>query len=123
MMGMVAQAFSPSTWDAKAVGPLLSLGPALSTLKVLWLDWCPRPTPGSLAWLQRMDSFCNYTSEVQLDISNGDASRCSFIVHNCFSYPEFFVFKYAIEYCLFKVVKELCWNFYGDCIEFVDCFW
>jgi hypothetical protein len=24
---------------------------------VLWLSWCPRPTTGSLAWLQKMSRF------------------------------------------------------------------
>ena len=47
-----------------------------------------------------------------------------FIVQHCVSYPGFFLFfPYEVENYPFKVSKELCWNFYGDCIEFVDCFW
>ena len=34
-----------------------------------------------------------------------------------------FVFLHEVEYCFFKVCKELCWNFDRDCIEFGDCFW
>jgi hypothetical protein len=35
----------------------------------------------------------------------------------------FFLFPYEIKNCSFKVCKELCWNFDGNCIECVDCFW
>lgn len=34
-----------------------------------------------------------------------------------------FVFPSEFEYCSFKVCKVLCWNFDGDCIKSVDCFW
>jgi hypothetical protein len=27
------------------------------------------------------------------------------------------------ENCSFSIYKELSWNFDGDCIESVDCFW
>ena len=27
------------------------------------------------------------------------------------------IFPYEVVYCSFKVCKELCWNFDGDCIE------
>ena len=34
----------------------------------------------------------------------------------------FFVFPYEIKDCSFPVFEELCWNFDGYCVEFVDCF-
>ena len=34
-----------------------------------------------------------------------------------------FVFPNEVENCSFKIYKELCWNFDGDGIESVDCFW
>ncbi|KAL6093076.1 hypothetical protein STEG23_010130 [Scotinomys teguina] len=33
------------------------------------------------------------------------------------------VHGYVVEYCSFEVCEELCWDFHGDCIESVDCFW
>ncbi|KAL6086712.1 hypothetical protein STEG23_032488 [Scotinomys teguina] len=36
---------------------------------------------------------------------------------------EGFVFPYEVESCSFQVCEELCWDFDGDCIESVDCFW
>jgi hypothetical protein len=35
----------------------------------------------------------------------------------------FFFFLYEVEYCSFKICKKLCWNFDGNCLESVDCFW
>ena len=32
-------------------------------------------------------------------------------------------FSYEVEYCSFKVYEELCWDFDGDCIESINCFW
>ena len=64
-----------------------------------------------------------YCSAVQLEIRDGDTSRSSFIVQDCFSYPRFFVFPYEVEHCSFKVCKELHWGFDGDSIESVYCSW
>jgi hypothetical protein len=36
--------------------------------------------------------FYYYNSEIQLEIENGDTTSSSFIVQDCFSYPELFVF-------------------------------
>jgi hypothetical protein len=33
------------------------------------------------------------------------------------------ILGYEVENCFFHVCEELCWNFDGDCIESVDCFW
>ena len=44
------------------------------------------------------------------------------IVHDCFSYPGFFIFPYEVDNWSLKVFKQLCGNFDGDCIESVDCF-
>ena len=35
----------------------------------------------------------------------------------------FFVISDEFADCTFKFVEELSWNFDGDCIESVDCFW
>ena len=67
--------------------------------------------------------FYYYCSVVQLEFRVADASRSSVIVQDCLSYPGFFGFLYEVENCSFKVCKELCWNFDGNCIESVDCFW
>ena len=48
----------------------------------------------------------NNFSVVQLKIRDGDTSRSSFIVEDCFSYPAFSVFPYKVEYCSFNVCKE-----------------
>jgi hypothetical protein len=34
-------------------------------------------------------------------------------VKNCFCYPNFFVFPYAIENCFYHVCEELSWYFDG----------
>jgi hypothetical protein len=61
-------------------------------------------------------------SAVQFEIRDGGISRSSFTVQNYFSHPGVSVFPYKVENCSFKVRKELCWNFDGNCIESVDCF-
>jgi hypothetical protein len=38
-------------------------------------------------------------------------------------YPRFFVIPDEFANCSFQFVEELSWNFDGDCIESVDCFW
>jgi hypothetical protein len=35
----------------------------------------------------------------------------------------FFVIPDKFENCSFHPCEELSWNFYGGCIESVDCFW
>ena len=42
-----------------------------------------------------------YSSIVELEVRDGDTSRSSFLVQDCFSYPGFFVFPYEVEYCFF----------------------
>ena len=62
-------------------------------------------------------------SVIELDVRDGNASRSSFIVQDCFGYPGFLVFPYVVEYCSCKVFEELCCDFDGDCIESIDCLW
>ena len=50
-------------------------------------------------------------------------SRSSFIVENSFSYPGFLVIPNKFANCSFYLYEELSWNFDGDCVESVDCFW
>jgi hypothetical protein len=68
-------------------------------------------------------SFYHYCSVVELEVKDGDSPSGSFIAKNCFSYPGFFVFPFEIENCSFNVFENLCWNFDGDCVDSVDCFW
>jgi hypothetical protein len=65
----------------------------------------------------------HYCSVVQLEVWDGDFLRSSFTVQDYFSYPGPFAFPHEVENCPFKVYKELCWNFDGNCIKSVDCFW
>jgi hypothetical protein len=67
--------------------------------------------------------FYHYSFAVQLEIKESDSLGSIFIVENCFGYPELFVFLYEVDYCSFYVCEEVSWNFDGDCIESVDCFW
>ena len=60
-------------------------------------------------------------SSLELDVRGGDTSGNFFIVQDCIDYPESFVFPYEVENCSFKVCGELCWDFYGDCIESINC--
>ena len=77
----------------------------------------------SLLVCQYHGNFIYFSFVVQLEIRDGDASRNSFIVHNCLSYPRYFVFLYEVDSCSFKVCKELCWNFDGNCDQSVDYFY
>ena len=61
------------------------------------------------------------SSIVELEVGDSDAFRNSFIVQDYFGYPGSFVFPYEVEYYFFKV-WELCWDFDGDCVEYVCCF-
>ena len=68
-------------------------------------------------------SFYYYSSIVEFEVRDGATIRSSFIVQDCFSYPGYFVSSYGSDYCSFDVCVYLCWDFDGDCIEPVDCFW
>ena len=35
----------------------------------------------------------------------------------------FFALLDEFENCSFHIFEELCWDFAGNCIESVDCFW
>ena len=52
-------------------------------------------------------SFYYYSFVVQFEIRDDDTFGSSFIGQDCFSNPGFFVFPYEVEYCSFKVCKEL----------------
>jgi hypothetical protein len=45
----------------------------------------------------------------------------SFIVKNYFCYFGSLAFTDEFENCSFHVFEELCWDFDGDCIEFLHC--
>ena len=68
-------------------------------------------------------SFYHNCSVVQLNVSNGDSTRPSFIAENSFCYPRFFfIFPDEFANFPFYLSEELSWNFDEDCIESVDCF-
>ena len=68
--------------------------------------------------------FKNYFSSVlELEFRDINTSRSSSIVQDCFNYSAFFDFPSEIDYCSFRVYKELCLDFNGDYTESVDCFW
>ena len=67
--------------------------------------------------------FNHNCSVVQLNVRHGDSTRGSFIVENSFCYPRFLIFPDEFSNCPFYLSEELSWNFDGDCIESVDCFW
>lgn len=66
--------------------------------------------------------FHHYCYVVQFEIRDGDFSRSSFIVENCFGLPGLFVFPYEVENCSFYVYEELCLNFDGNCTVSIGCF-
>jgi hypothetical protein len=68
-------------------------------------------------------SFYHNCSVVQPWVRHGDSTRGSFIFENSFCYPRFFLIPDELANCPFYLGEELSWNFDGDCIEFVDCFW
>ena len=86
-----------------------------------------------LACLNTMKLFCflfiafcffNHScSVVQLEVMDGDSTKDSFIIENSFCNTGFFVIPDEFENCSFYLCEELSWNFDGDCIESVDCFW
>ena len=63
--------------------------------------------------------YCSFIAEFEL--MDGDASRSSFIVQDCFGYPGFFAFPNEVGYRSFEVFEEFCWDFDEHCIE-VDLF-
>ena len=65
--------------------------------------------------------YCS--SVIEFEVRDGNASRSSFIVQDCFGYPGFLISLYKLDYCSLKVCEEFCWDFDGDCIESIDCFW
>jgi hypothetical protein len=44
-------------------------------------------------------------------------SRIVFAILGFWAFPDEF------ENCSFHVFEEFCWDFDGDCVESVDCFW
>ena len=65
--------------------------------------------------------FYHYCSVIQLEIRDNDTTRSSFIVQYCFDYSGSFAFPDEFETCSFYVFEELCWDFYGDCTESINC--
>ena len=59
--------------------------------------------------------FYYCSSIVELEIRDGDTSRRSFFVQDCFSYLGLSVFPYEVESCSFKVCEDFLRLFFdGD---------
>ena len=67
-------------------------------------------------------SFYHDCSVIQVEVRDGD-SRISCIAENSFRSPRFVFIPDEFANCSFSFYEELSWNFDGDCIESVDCFW
>ena len=67
--------------------------------------------------------FSHNCSVEQVVVRNVDTCRYSFIVQDCFGYPDFLaVFHRKFRSALSRSIN-ICWNFGGNCIESVECFW
>ena len=64
-------------------------------------------------------NYCSVVPVIPLEIRDGDNSRSSFIVQDCFNYLKFFVYSYEIENCSFKV-NNYVGVFGGNFIESID---
>lgn len=69
--------------------------------------------------------FYFYSSVVQFEITDGQTSSNSFIFKGCLRFPRFlFVcFCMNLKIVLSRSAKEMSWNFIGDYIKSVGCFW
>jgi hypothetical protein len=63
--------------------------------------------------------FYHNCSVVRLNVKHGDSTGDFF--YSC--YPKFFIFPDEFANCSLYLSEELSWNFDGDCIESIDCFW
>ena len=95
------------------------------SISVQFYFWVFNPIPliNASVCLPIPCSFYHYFSVVKLEVRDGDSPSCSLIVKNCFCYSGFFAFPDEFENCSFHVFEELCWDFDGDSIESIDCFW
>ena len=66
-------------------------------------------------------NFYHYFSVAHLEVRKGDYLRSSLIVFKIMIF--FLFFPYEIENWSFHAFEESCWDFDGDCVESVDCFW
>jgi hypothetical protein len=60
---------------------------------------------------------------IELEVSDSDFPRSSFIDENSFHYPGILVIPNEFAIYSFKLYEQLSGKFYGDCIESVHCFW
>ena len=57
-------------------------------------------------------------------VSDVASLRWSFVVENsCLFVVVVVVIPDEFESCSFYTYEELIWDFDGNCIEFIDCFW
>ena len=55
------------------------------------------------AFMPIQNCFHYCSSIVEFEVRDCDVSRSSFVVQDCFGYPEFFVFPYKVGYCPLEV--------------------
>ena len=53
------------------------------------------------------NSFHYCCSVIGFEVRDGNASRSTFVVQDCFGYPGFFVLSYKVDYCSLKVGEEV----------------
>ena len=63
---------------------------------------------------------------IELEIKNYDTYESSFIVQDCFSYPEFFFLYMKLNIVLLRSINcvgiKLCWDFDGIALNFLVSF-
>ena len=73
-------------------------------------------------FLPKPCDFYYYSSVVKFEIRDDDASGCSFIVHDCFSYSGFLFSHMKMRVDLSWSVKNCVGILIGLALS-VDCFW
>ena len=64
--------------------------------------------------------YCS--SVVEFEVRDGDASRCSFIVQDCFGYRGFFALLNDIGYCSLRSLKNFAGIFLGIALNLYNAF-
>lgn len=65
--------------------------------------------------------FYHYSFVLKLEIRGGDISKDIIYCIKLLKLSHFFL--YEVDYFSHKVFKELFWNFVGDWVKPLDCFW
>jgi hypothetical protein len=99
----------------------VSLSSIIGTWIYFWVfDSISLITVSVYVWIQW--SFYPHCFVVEHEVRDCNSSQSSLIVLD-FGFPWLIIFTYEVQNWSYKVYKKLGWNFDGDCIESVDCFW